>query len=508
MSSNFDLDLAIDQACDRAQEFLDQLRNNKSTDGDPRMSDVRLLGAFLRQIPIPPLPDRPSGAMPLQGLGLGIVQPGDDVEFPVDSSSVLQALKPLLEFIYSGEGDYDSYNRGKAGDSPGGWSGGLRKLTIAQVMQLQAQRGVFAVGAAQFIPTTLKLALRESGLNENDLFNADNQDRLAISLLLGSKRPKLAAYLKGKNNDLDEAQIELAKEWASVPMPNGRSYYDGDSAGNRATKKVAEVRKALKDARDALLKVNRGSVGPSGLGLHVVQAGETLGSIADRHDTTVEELLAINPSIQDRDQIFPDQRIIVMRVDGDAPFIDSKSRVLNFPIKIAEHQLSSSTYQVFQHTSLGKITITGGYMEPEKHSWKPELKAIFADGKLKTLPPAPRNIGIDYIVADRRVKAWYGGKVTKVGREGGYGRRLHIQLDVSYDFNGKSYQVYQAYAHLQKIFVREGQTIQQGEEIAIMGGSGARSDRDYPLHVDLSTYLFINRKIVQLNPQALDMQLA
>ena len=40
-----------------------------------------------------------------------------------------------------------------------------------------------------------------------------------------------------------------------------------------------------------------------------------------------------------------------------------------------------------------------------------------------------------------------------------------------------------------------------------MGGSGASSDSDYPPHVDLSTYLFINRKLVQLNPQALDRQL-
>lgn len=682
MSSNFVLDLAIDQACDQAQQFLDELRKNKPRDGDLRMGDVRLLDAFLRQIPITPLPDRPIGAMPLQGLGLGTVQLRNDltkempIEDPVNSGSVLQALKPLLEFIYSGEGGYDSYNRGRAGDSPGGWPGGLQKLTIAQIMQLQTQGRVFAVGAAQFIPETLKIALRESGLTVNDLFNAENQDRLAIALLLGSKRPKLAAYLKGKNNDLDGAQIELAKEWASVPMPNGKGYYDGDSAGNMATQKVTEVRKALQQAQKALRDghgtgepdkkprikefiqspnhsyrngadintivvhhthtrdvnsvishfQNRGSqvsahyvldkngdiyqmvddahkawhavhanahsigiehvamlgdrltdtqekssvqlikwlmaeykipkenikahmevvatkcpgnifgdatddadlpkfrdwvaknftrsvtsanpVGPSGLGLYVVQAGDTLSSIADRHDTTLDELLAINPSIQDPNHILPGQRIIVARVDGDASFIDSDSRVLNLPIKIPEQQLNPSTYKVFEHPSLGKITITGGYMEPEGHSPKQELKAIFHDGTLKTLRPSRRNIGIDYVVANRAVNAWYGGRVTQAGREGGYGRRVHIQLDISYNFNGKSYQVYQAYAHLQKILVNKGQVIRQGQQIAIMGGSGAHSDTDYPLHVDLSTYVFINRELVQLNPQALDIQLA
>ena len=72
----------------------------------------------------------------------------------------------------------------------------------------------------------------------------------------------------------------------------------------------------------------------------------------------------------------------------------------------------TSNYQDFSHPLLGSITITGGYMEPDGHSLKPELKAIFLDGTLKTLPPAYRNIGIDYVVSDRKVKAWYGGTVT------------------------------------------------------------------------------------------------
>ncbi|MBD2054619.1 transglycosylase SLT domain-containing protein [Oculatella sp. FACHB-28] len=72
--SGFNMDLAIEQGCDLAQRFIDQLRKNKQKD----MSDVRLLDAFLRQIPIPPKPDRPRGALPLKGLGLGVVQPDLD----------------------------------------------------------------------------------------------------------------------------------------------------------------------------------------------------------------------------------------------------------------------------------------------------------------------------------------------------------------------------------------------------------------------------------------------
>lgn len=251
-----------------------------------------------------------------------------------------------------------------------------------------------------------------------------------------------------------------------------------------------------------------GELSPSGLGIYVVQPGDTLSAIADRHDMTLADLLALNPGIQNPSVIFPGQRITVARVEGDDDLIITTSRSLNLPITIAEFQLNPSNYQEFSHPLLGRITITGGYMEPEGHSFKPAQKAIFLDGILKTLPPSNRNIGIDYVVADRKVKAWYGGTVTKRGREGGYGRRVHIQLDVSYEFQGRNHQVYQAFAHLQEISVSVGQVLGQGEKVGIMGGSGASSDNDYPLHVDLSTYLFINGTLVQLNPQAIDRQLA
>ncbi len=711
MSSPFDLDLAIDQACDDAQDFLDKLRKNKPRDGDPGMGDVRLLDTFLRQIPLQPLPDRPIGAMPLQGLGYGITKTRESLPPPQETSSksfsLREALSPLLKLIYSGEGGYDSYNRGRAGDSPGPWPGGFRTLSISRIMELQKQEKIFAVGAAQFIPTTLPIALRDSGLKADDLFNEVNQDLLAMALLLGTKRRKLAAYLKGESNDLDAAQIDLAHEWASVPLPDGRGAYDGDAAGNRANKNVPIFRQTLQNARQALLSakqggtsldlttaslhhhrgtseifnkprikefikspnfgsrngaritsivvhytatadvgsvirhfqnpapggkpedavsahyvidkngdiyqmvndgdkawhavhanassigiehvaepgdqltpgqekasvalirwlmseykipkesiqahrqiiatpcpgnifgdatnddtmpkfrewvgkhfsalgspltdgipVSRAAVGPSGLGLYIVQPGDTLAEIAGRYDTTLNELISLNPAITNKDLIFPGQRITVARVEGDEPFIQADGRALALPITIAERQLNPSTYQVFSHPLLGQITVTGGFMEPHGHSDKGPMKAILLDGSLKTLPPSDRNIGIDYVVAGGRVKAWYGGTVTLQGREGGYGRRVHLQLDVRFDYQGKEYPVYQAYAHLQEISVSKGQTVNQGQLIGVMGGSGASSDSDYRLHVDLSTYIFMNKELVQLNPQALDRQLA
>ena len=169
------------------------------------------------------------------------------------SGAAVESLRPLLEFIYAGEGGYDSYNRGVAGDSPDPYpNGGLQKLSIAQVMAKQGAGELFAVGAAQFIPETLQMAVDALGVDVTEKFTAANQDRLAVALLIGSKRPKLAAYLKGTSNDLAAAQLDLAKEWASIPGPDGRGFYDGDSAGNRATQKVTDVQAALRTGREGL----------------------------------------------------------------------------------------------------------------------------------------------------------------------------------------------------------------------------------------------------------------
>lgn len=164
--------------------------------------------------------------------------------------NVFDRLMPLLNLIAQGEGNYLSVNRGRAGDTPGGYPG-LDRLTIAEVQALQ-RAGFFAVGRYQFIPTTLAIAVRDAGMVPADLFNPEGQDMLAVALLLGGKRPVLRDYLQGGNVGLEDAQLELAKEWASIPMANGKGFYDGDSAGNKASAKVLEVQQALRQARAAL----------------------------------------------------------------------------------------------------------------------------------------------------------------------------------------------------------------------------------------------------------------
>jgi tape measure domain-containing protein len=151
------------------------------------------------------------------------------------------ALQELLRRIRSGEGSYTSINRGRAGDTPGGLSS-LTSMSIAEVMRQQQAGNIFAAGAYQFIPETLKGAVQRSGIDPNARFSPANQDKLAIELILGgSKRPMLTAYLKGQGGTLDQAQAAASNEWAALLGPNGKGAYDGDSAGNKGSISIRDL---------------------------------------------------------------------------------------------------------------------------------------------------------------------------------------------------------------------------------------------------------------------------
>lgn len=167
-----------------------------------------------------------------------------------------QALMPiggsgmngLLGLIRSGEGGWNSVNRGVAGDSPGG-IGNITSRTIGSLEQMQSKGQVFAVGAYQFTPGVLARARRESGLSPDAPFTPENQNRLAMALIVGSKRPALAKYVTGRGSDLDAAHWDIAREWAALQAPNGRGVYDGDKGGNRASIPASRVRAMLEQAR-------------------------------------------------------------------------------------------------------------------------------------------------------------------------------------------------------------------------------------------------------------------
>ena len=87
----------------------------------------------------------------------------------------------LFDVIASGEGGYESVNRGVAGDTPGGAESvtgkKLSDMTVGEVMELQAQEKLFAVGKYQIIPKTMRGFVRTMNISMDDKFDAATQEK-------------------------------------------------------------------------------------------------------------------------------------------------------------------------------------------------------------------------------------------------------------------------------------------------------------------------------------------
>lgn len=175
---------------------------------------------------------------------------GEYCENPLKPDPIHVQLKPLADLLASGEGDYDSVNRGYAGDTPQGLTALTGKAydetTVREIISMQ--RGwIHAVGRYQLIPTTLRFAVETSNVSEDDFFTPEIQDRLMAALVL-YKRPTVGAYLRDDHDLVNWALDGLAREWASVEYRYGRGYYD-HIGGNRAKITRQEAWKALQNVK-------------------------------------------------------------------------------------------------------------------------------------------------------------------------------------------------------------------------------------------------------------------
>ena len=170
--------------------------------------------------------------------------------------SAEKANAKLLSFISSGEGGYNSMNQGTSGNSIVGSTHNassilgknLPQMTVGEVMQNQNSGKLFAAGRYQIIPNTMKMAVARAGVSSDDMFDSKTQDKLGLALIYNGQRPTLSGYLKGENDNVQGAMLDLAMEWASAPDPStGRSYYGG---ANKSSHTVEEVRIALTSARE------------------------------------------------------------------------------------------------------------------------------------------------------------------------------------------------------------------------------------------------------------------
>lgn len=206
-------------------------------------------------------------AVTAKGLAVGVAKATQDaVKQTVRGAS--NSYANLGRLIASGEGDYNSVNRGLVkGKNLGSFQTDLSKMTINQILARNKlkpgdKNRMNAVGKYQVIASTMKQAIKAMGLSGNEKFTPELQEKIFKEFLI-PKRKGLNNYLKGGKTSLDRAQYEAAMEWASIPVPKGFktqsgrisdgtvTYYDTNK-GNRAKKgHGGKIRTELQNIRSA-----------------------------------------------------------------------------------------------------------------------------------------------------------------------------------------------------------------------------------------------------------------
>lgn len=204
--------------------------------------------------------------------GRGLMSPqGSETPRGSENTSTPQESKGILDFIASGEGRYSSSHRGTIGkDIIGTTSNTIRggkalgEMTIGEIQELQTisdpnnPNRLFAVGRYQMVPSTMAMVVKGLDLPSDQVFDNETQDRMGM-YLISKKRPRLGDFLAGGDTSIDRAMLEMAKEFASVPVPYdvtkgskvikaGESYY-ADIGGNAASHTIEETRRMLLAAR-------------------------------------------------------------------------------------------------------------------------------------------------------------------------------------------------------------------------------------------------------------------
>lgn len=160
--------------------------------------------------------------------------------------------RPVLDLIGKSEGTDkgDGYNETLAYGAFTGGNVNLVGMTLSQVDALQTKMlkhpgnklNSSAAGRYQIVRTTLRAIRKTLGLGGNLLFDRLMQDRMACYLLGVRGIDKWLAGRLSTNTMLNN----LASEWASLPMPNGKGKYGGQHAAvtvDQVKAALAEVRK-------------------------------------------------------------------------------------------------------------------------------------------------------------------------------------------------------------------------------------------------------------------------
>lgn len=240
--------------------------------------------------------------------------------------------------------------------------------------------------------------------------------------------------------------------------------------------------------------------------IYEVKSGDTLSKIATNNNMTVEQLVAINPTLSSANSmirigdelniVVPEPELSVIRqeqvyyeesYEADVVYVDNDSwyttqtKTLQEPVAGFHKVVAKVTYRNEEITdkeqikeevvveAVPKIVERGTIVPPTyiKPLSGGRLSSTFGRRKAPTAGASTYHKGVDWATATgTAVVASSGGTVVKAGWGSGYGYVVYINHP-----DGRQTR----YAHNSKILVSVGQTVSQGQKIALSGNTGITS---------------------------------
>lgn len=180
----------------------------------------------------------------------------------------------------------------------------LTDMTIGEVLEYQRTKmsGRYpstAVGKYQIINTTLLGAVNALGLDLNAKFDERMQDKIYSDFLVSKKRPAINNFVTGNSDNIEAAQLALAQEFASFPVPydvmrpasaywserlirKGESYYAGVSSN------PVKAHISLEESRQALLVERQSRLGTVNTSTQIASSTAPVPTRSAGIDSTID----------------------------------------------------------------------------------------------------------------------------------------------------------------------------------------------------------------------------
>lgn len=237
--------------------------------------------------------------------------------------------------------------------------------------------------------------------------------------------------------------------------------------------------------------------------IYVVESGDTIGVVAQKNGLTIDELLAMNSgTLQNENTMLhigdelkvtsPEPELSIVKTeekyfadyyDAETQYIENdewyttEQKVIQEPERGYRKMIADITYKndeqigvnvVYENIvkeAIPKIVERGTKTPPTYiYPVSGRLSSSFGKRKAPKKGASTYHKGLDFAVpTGTAVRATSGGVVTKAGWGSGYGYVVYIRHP-----DGKE----SRYGHNSKVLVKAGQSVKQGEKIALSGNTG------------------------------------